>query len=296
MAYCFAAGLLPAAPGDAEHPLKVMLVPSDGGTEEGTKADYAPLFEALQRTTGLHFSIRVGQSYSAVIEGLAQGLVDVAYLGTVSFLAAQDRGPVELLAIGETEGNYFYYSGLFTRRDSGIRTLDEMRGRTLGLSDPRSSSGFVFPLALLLDQGFQPLEDFSRLVLTGSHSNSLSGMAEGRLDICAAPFESYLKAVRQGIIDPREIRILAKSAPIPNPPLAINGTLPRELKETLREALHTIHEQPDVRPGMIRGHAGTILERYNAHVPKELYDRTREIMLLVDDDLRVAILQQAGER
>jgi phosphonate transport system substrate-binding protein len=273
-----------------------MLIPSDGGTEEGTRADFAPLFDLLERTTGLEFEIRVGQSYSTVIEALAQGLVDVAYLGTVSFLSAQERGPVELLAIGETGESYSYYSGLFTRQDSGIRTMEDLHGRSLGLSDPRSSSGFVFPLALLLEQGFEPLKDFSGIILTGSHSNSLGAMAEGRVEVAAAPFESYIKAVRQGIIDPRKIHIIAKSAPIPNPPLAINGKLPPELKERIRTALHTIHEQPGVRPGTIRGHAGVVLERYNAQVPSALYDRTREIMAMVDDDLRVAILKQASER
>ncbi|MCC5022397.1 MAG: PhnD/SsuA/transferrin family substrate-binding protein [Candidatus Synoicihabitans palmerolidicus] len=82
-----------------------------------------------------------------MIEALANGNVDIAYLGTISFLAAQDRGPVELLAIGDTQGSFHYYSGLFTLNDSGIHTLDGIRGRSLARTDPSSSSGFVYPVA-----------------------------------------------------------------------------------------------------------------------------------------------------
>lgn len=292
LALALSGGAQPSAPG---RPFRVMLVPSDGGTEEGTKADYQPLFDAVSRVTGYAFEIRVGQSYSAVIEGLAGGLVDVAYVGTVAFLTAQDRGPVELLALPETEGNAYYYSGLFVRADSPIRQLSDVRGRTLALSDTRSSSGFVYPLAHLRKNGIEPLRDCPRIFLTGSHTNSLSALAEGRVEVAAAPFESYLKAVRQGALDPRRIRILAKSDPIPNPPIVAWGGLPPEVKRNLREALGRVHLLPGVEPGMIRGHGGEVVERYNPDVPPGIFDLARENMRLIDDDYRAAILRRSAE-
>ena len=68
-------------PGSAEAPLRVMLVPTDGGTEDGTKADFAPIFNAVSRTSGLQFEIRVGQSYASVVEGMVNNLVDIAFVG-----------------------------------------------------------------------------------------------------------------------------------------------------------------------------------------------------------------------
>ncbi len=288
-----AAILVPAEPAA---PLRVMLIPSDGGTEDGTKSDYAPLFAAAGRTTGLKFEIKVGQSYSAVIEALAHGTIDIAYLGTVAFLEAQDRGPVELLAVGETGGSFSYYGGLFTRLDSGITKLEEVRGHSLALTDPSSSSGFVYPVALLLKNGIVPARDCSRIVLSGSHTNSLTALQAGHVEVCAAPFESYIKAVRQGIIDPRRIRILAKTDPIANPPLALSGRLPAELKAQLREAFDQVHRAPGIRPQMLRGHAGSIVERYNSHVPPELFSLARANLDLVNDDVRTALMTRAGER
>ena len=66
------------ADGSPEHPLRVLLIPADGGTESGTKADYAPVFNAITRTTGLNFDLKVGQSYGAVVEGMCNQLADIA--------------------------------------------------------------------------------------------------------------------------------------------------------------------------------------------------------------------------
>ena len=83
--------------GSAEHPLEVMLIPADGGTEDGTKSDFLPLFNAITKTEGLHFNVRVGQSYGAVVEAMANGQVDVGFFGPVSYLQAKKRAGAELL-------------------------------------------------------------------------------------------------------------------------------------------------------------------------------------------------------
>ena len=41
------------------------LIPADGGTEEGTIADFEPIFAAITREYGLHFDMKVAQSTGA---------------------------------------------------------------------------------------------------------------------------------------------------------------------------------------------------------------------------------------
>ena len=78
--------------GTSDNPLIVMLVPTDGGTADGTIADFSPIFNAVNRSTGLEFTIRVGQSYSSVVEGLDNKLVDIAFVGPTLYLEAAERG------------------------------------------------------------------------------------------------------------------------------------------------------------------------------------------------------------
>ena len=97
-----------AADGSKEDPLRVMLIPADGGTADGTIADFQPVFNAVSKSTGLHFDIRVGQTYSAVIEAMANKHVDIAFFGAVSYLACREKGGAELLAVGVKKGKSIY--------------------------------------------------------------------------------------------------------------------------------------------------------------------------------------------
>ena len=64
--------------GSAAKPLRVVLVPADGGTEDGTKKDFEPIFSAIGKSTGLVFDIKVGQSYGTVVEAMCSGAADIA--------------------------------------------------------------------------------------------------------------------------------------------------------------------------------------------------------------------------
>ncbi len=48
--------------------------------------DFEPLFRAVGRETGRQFSVRVGQSYTAVVQAMANGQVDIAFSGAVTYL------------------------------------------------------------------------------------------------------------------------------------------------------------------------------------------------------------------
>ena len=54
----------------------VVLIPADGGTEDGTKKDFEPIFGAIGQATGLKFDIKIGQSYGAVVEAMCNGAAD----------------------------------------------------------------------------------------------------------------------------------------------------------------------------------------------------------------------------
>ena len=94
--------------GSAAKPLRVILIPADGGTEDGTKKDFEPIFGAINQSTGLKFDIKVGQSYGAVVEAMCNGAADIAWFGPASYLQARSRGCAELLALAVRQGASVY--------------------------------------------------------------------------------------------------------------------------------------------------------------------------------------------
>ena len=280
--------------GSAASPLRVLLIPADGGTEDGTKADFLPLFDAITRTSGIHFDVQTGQSYSAVIEGMCAGQAEIAWLGPVSFVEARNRGCAEFLAIEERDGSSTYYAGVFVRASSCIDTPADLAGKSLALGSQHSASAYSYPLAMIAEMGVDPLRDLSAIRITGSHANSLLALNNNLVDAAGASFISFERAVNQGGLDASLFRLLMKSDPIPNPPIAMNPTLPDEVKAALRTSMGQAHEAPGIRPDSIRGYGGKQVDRYNTAVSDTLFDDMADTIGFIDQDYQAAILQKSG--
>jgi phosphonate transport system substrate-binding protein len=281
--------------GSTEHPLAVMLIPADGGTEDGTKKDFLPLFDAVTRTKGVHFDVRVGQSYGAVVEAMASDQVDIGFFGAVSYLQAKKRAGAELLAVSVENGSSTYYSGIFVPAAAGAKALADLKGKSLALGDPNSTSSFAYPLVMLLDAGVDPVKDLSHIFLTGSHVNSLAACAEGRADAAAASFLSLEKAVSENKLAADKLRPVARSEAIPNPPLAMSSRLPADLKAKLRDGFAHVHEAPGITPDMVRGYGGKKVDRYDTSYSDAEFMKAAEKLARVDA-IRDEVLKKASQR
>lgn len=282
--------------GSKERPLRVILVPADGGTEDGTKADFQPIFNVITKMTGLHFDIKVGQSYSAVVEAMCSRVSDIAFFGAVTYMQAHQRGCANLLALSVEKGQSVYYAGMFVKADSPMKSIQDVRGKKAAFGDVNSTSSFTYPVAMLLDAGINPARDLGAIHMTGSHAGSLKALQEGLVDVASASFDSYEKAVKQGAIDPAKIKVLVKSEPIPNPPLAMHPKLPKAIQDALRKALNTAHTAPGVTPDMIRGYGGKKVDRYDANVSGDVMLAAAKKLELVNAAVRSEILAKASKR
>jgi len=284
------------ADGSKERPLRVLLIPADGGTESGTKADYLPVFNAITRTTGLQFDLKVGQSYGAVVEGMCNQLADIAFFGPVAYVQAHQRGCAQLLAVGVEKGESVYYAGMFTKADSPIAAVKDVKGQRMAFGDVNSASSFTFQVAMLLDVGLDPVRDLAAIRMTGSHASSLAALTQGQVDVASLSFDSYEKAVKQGAVDAKQIKVIAKSIPIPYPPLALNSKLPEALKTQLKSAFAGVHKAPGVTPDMIRGYGGKKVDAFDTTFSEAEFNVAAAKLALLTDELKGRILKKAAER
>lgn len=276
--------------------LHVILIPTDGGTEDGTKADYQPIFGAISRMTGLQFDIKVGQSYATVVEALCNNAADIAFVGPVTYIQARDRGCADLLAVGVEKNQSIYYAGIFTKAGSTIRSLSDLKGKRVAFGDVNSTSSFVYPMAMIVDAGLDPVRDLAAIRISGSHADSLAALIHGQADAAALSFDSFGKAVEEHAVDPATIRIVAKSPPIPYPPLIMNSKLDAGLKAKLRDAFASVHAADGITPDMIRGYGGKRVDRYDSAFAADKFNEAGGVMAKLDDDLKAAILAKAAKQ
>ena len=281
--------------GTSGNPLVVMLVPTDGGTADGTIADFSPIFNAVNRSTGLEFIIRVGQSYSSVVEGLENKLVDIAFVGPTLYLQAAERGAAEPLAVAVQNGESVYYAGIFAKSGVTLNNLKDLKGRSMAFGDVNSSSSFTIQVGMMIEAGLNPSRDLSKIYLTGGHANSLNALSEGYVNFSAASFNSYIKAINAGAIDPVKVVPVMKSAPIPYPPFIMHPSLEENVKIRLRNGFDTVHNDPNVTPEMIRGFGGILVDKYTSDISHSTFETVRKLKSLVSKQVKSEMLKAATD-
>lgn len=282
--------------GSSAKPLRVVLIPADGGTEDGTRKDFEPTFAAITQATGLNFDIKVGQSYSAVVEAMCSGAADIAWYGPASYLQARARGCAELLALAVRHGESVYYSGIFARKDAKIDKIGDLKGKRLALGDVNSTSSFNVPVAMMLEAGVNPARDATSINMAGSHANVLTALAEGLVDAGGASFDSFEKAVNANAIDPDKLKVVVKSAPIPYPPLAVHPKVNAAVKARLRDAFSNLNKLPGIRKEQIRGYGGGMVDGYTANVSEDDMAKAGKLFDLVTPQVKTDIIKKAGTR
>ena len=211
---------------------------------------YGPFVAYMTRVLGTKVTLRVASDYAAVIEGQRAGNIHIASYGPSSFARALMTGaPIEAFAIEvNQDGTKGYYSVFYVRRASPFRTIEDLKGKNLGLVDPNSTSGNNVPRFALNRMGLVPEQFFGKVVYAGSHENAVIALQQGTVDVAANWWNdeqesNLLRMDRKGMAKAADFRIIFKSEQIVNSPFAYLTTLPAELRAAIRSAVLEMPER-----------------------------------------------------
>lgn len=189
-----------------------------------------PLLEYLRKATGVpKVEIIVPENYTAAVEQMALGKLDLVYFGGLTYVLAKrdvDVTPIVRGAKGGTTDNFTF---IIVRNDSGIKTLEDLKGRTFAFGDVASTSGHLMPHQGLLQMGINPKTDFKKLVYTGAHDKTAMAVYEGMVEAGAMSSRMLPNLIEQGKIKGEDIRIIWKSEPFADYPWAARTSLGSKL-------------------------------------------------------------------
>lgn len=217
------------------------VIPAENAS--GVTERYGPFMEYLAQQLGTKVTLRVANDYAAVIEGQRNGSIHIAGYGPASYARAIVTGvKVEPFATTvNNDGTIGYYSVFYVREDSPYKTIDDLKGKNLGLVDPNSTSGNNVPRFALNKLKLNPETFFARVTYTGSHENAVIALQQKTVDVAAnwwnAENDSNLtRMVSKGLAKKEDFRIIYKSDLIPNSPFAYLASLPPDLKAAIWKA------------------------------------------------------------
>jgi phosphonate transport system substrate-binding protein len=214
-----AALALLASPARAADPvLHLVLTPSQKPTD--LLATGEEFGKVLGKLSGVPVRVTVASDYAAVIEALRNRTADLAFVHPGGYVLANREAKAMIVVRNLWHGKSSFTSRIFVRKDSGIKTVEELRGRTIAFVDPASSSGYIYPMVLLTQKGLvknrDPKTFFKEVVFSGAHDASMRALLNGHVDAIA----SFDLAREQYLKDPAERERLIFVAETPEIPEA----------------------------------------------------------------------------
>ncbi|MGP0565900.1 MULTISPECIES: phosphate/phosphite/phosphonate ABC transporter substrate-binding protein [unclassified Nitrospina] len=240
----FGAGVAQAGQlGSADRPLTMMFVPS--GEAQVILKGGEEIARRLTAVTGLHFKASIATSYAAVVEAMGAGKVDIGWLTPFAYVLAKERYGVELLLIVQRFGSPFYRGQIVTRTDSGIRALEDLKGKRFAFVDPASTSGHLFIKTLLKSHGLSPENHLGKTVFAGSHNAVVLSVLKGEVDAGATYDDARAELVKSFPDIFEKIRVIAHTKDIPNDTVSVRRELPAEIRERIKEGLTHLTKTPE---------------------------------------------------
>lgn len=228
-----------AAPCDNPERLRFSFVPQ-GDVRSDTEA-FQPLIERVQTLAGKPVAIVTPASYASVVEGLRAGTIDFALLGPASYAAAKKADPnIMVFATFSKKGGAFdsdgtfYHSLLVTKGRGRFHDIGSLRGATLALTDPVSTSGAVVPRHAFPKASGQAVDAFfGKIVYAGDHDHAALAVLGGQVDAAFVASFHLSDLVRAGKAVPGDFRIVWRSEPIPREPFVYRNQLCEPIKKQI---------------------------------------------------------------
>ena len=216
---------------------------------------YKPVTDRMEKLTGKKIQFYMPTSYASVVEGLLSKFVDVAVLGPYSYVIANSKDKsIEVFATYAKRPGHMQEEGpgyrgvLISKRGSKFTSIDSLKGSTLGLTDPGSTSGNLMPRVAFTKVIGKDLEKFfGRVVYTGSHELSSVAVVEGKVDAAFVATHRFDNVVSKGEASLDGVNILWKSDPIPQDPFVYRNTLCENIKAKIRETFLDLKGQPGAK-------------------------------------------------
>lgn len=211
-----------------------------------------PLRDYLESELGVEVEIFTAGNYDGVIQAMAADQIEIARFGSSAYAAAYtatNGGLRPILTVEKKDGNTGYRSIVVTRCDSGIKNLDDAKGKVHAFADPDSTSGYAVPFFNMKEKlDIDPASYFAATPFSGSHEAGVQGVVNGTFDTASTYQNNEVDGIPQrmvakGMIEDGLVCTIWESPEITVGPWAVRNNLPDDMIEEITAALEAFPEK-----------------------------------------------------
>ncbi len=198
------------------------------------KRDYEAFRVALETALDRKVEFYPVQSYTEGASALQLGKVDLVFIGPSEYVLIRARtSAIPVIAI--TRPNY--HSVIAVSASSSIKTLADIKGKKIAMSQVGSTSGHLGPTEMLIKAGLDPKRDYQVEML--GRESSLSALKAGEVEVWGGPLIGYQRFLRQEGLSEADFPLLEKGPPLPNDVFVVKSNTNPQLIKLLRDRMIT---------------------------------------------------------
>lgn len=220
----------------------------------------------FDKELGVETKLRNSSDYAGVIQGLLGKKIDmVLSMSPASYASVylQDPKAVDVVGIvvDDKDGSQGYHSVVIVKADSPYKKLEDLKGKSFGMADPDSTSGFLMPNQAFKKTFGGSVDDkynntFSSVTFSGGHEQDILGVLNGQFE-GAVTWTSMIGDYNSGYTSGafgrlirmdhpdlmKQIRIIWQSPLIPNGPILVSNALPADFKAKVVAAIKKLDKE-----------------------------------------------------
>lgn len=248
--------------------LNVQFVPTKAENTVESKAK--PLAELLSKELGIPVKVSVSTDYSTIIEAMASKQIDLGIMPPNAYVLANDRGAANAILqsqlygvsqpggkANEDEKVASFRGQVIFKKDSGIKSYEDLVGKTIASQDVVSASGYVFPVAEMIEKGIDVDRDVNFVTVNGI-DNAILAVINGDADAAFSFEDGRNLMLKDYPTIFEDLDSFFTEARIPNDAIAVRTDMDDEWTEKIRQAFIAIGESEDGREIVrsLYGHVG----------------------------------------
>lgn len=233
--------------------LTVGFVPSQNADTLEAKAK--PLGDLLSKRLGIPVKVTVTTDYNSIIAAMKSKNLDLGFLPPTAYVLAHKQGAANVLLQAERYGVNpangkstnqlvdYYYSIMLVKKNSGINTVADLKGKKVAWQDPTSSAGYVWPAVYMKDHGVDAQKDVTGVQVQG-HDKAIEALMNGDVD-AAAVFLDARNIVSKEYPDIwNQTKVLFTTAKIPNDTISVRPDMSPAWQKKIQDAFIAIGKDP----------------------------------------------------